>query len=258
MGNHATPTAAYWSFFEQFNAKNADGWAGTMSYPHVRVSATEPTGVGDAPRTASGLHQNAAEYAAVAVSTGWRRFEITGWVRTQGITPRVVHASPTKLHLAGGWARHRADDSEIISNRVLYVMTRTDEGWGIQARFGVDGWSRDGDFHAQGQAAVAAAESLGALHNASDFETFAARVSYPLTIVGVGEVTQIETPAEFLAVSTALPLSAVSGSAQVVNAGARGVNVAARRRAHGIERDEILFMVERNGEWKLTAVSALP
>ena len=257
MGNYATPAAAYWAFFERFNAQDADGWAGAMSYPHVRVSAPPPRGDG-LPRTSSGLYQNAADYARMATSAGWQRFEASGWVRTQGITPRVVHASPDEVHLAGGWTRHRADDSAIISNRVLYVMTRTDGGWGIQARFGVDSWSRDQDYRAQAVAAVNAAEALGALRNAGDFETFAERISYPLTIVGVGEVARIETPEDFLSQRAGLSIRAVPGSARAVNAGRHGVNVAARRRTDDAERDEILLMIERSGEWKLAAVSAIP
>lgn len=38
MGSHATPTAAYWAFFENFNAKDPVGWAGAMSYPLDRKS----------------------------------------------------------------------------------------------------------------------------------------------------------------------------------------------------------------------------
>ena len=42
MGSHESPEAAYWSFFDRFNAKDAEGWAAAMSYPHVRVSASAP------------------------------------------------------------------------------------------------------------------------------------------------------------------------------------------------------------------------
>ncbi len=250
MGAHPTPTAAYWAFFDGFNAKSPDLWAGAMSYPHVRVSAASgsPT-----PRTTAGLYPDQQAYARWAAELGWERFEATGWVRTQGVLPRVVHSSESKVHLDGGWTRYRADDTAILTNRVVYVMTRTAEGWGIQARFGVDSFSTD----ASGEAAVAAAERLGELRNAGDFEAFAQRLLFPLTIVGVGEVHRIESAEQFLAVSAQQPIEAVPGSVSVVNAGTSGVNVAARRRVNGVEHDEILLLVERDGEWKLAAVSAV-
>ena len=255
MGAHPTPTAAYWAFFEHFNAKDPAGWAGAMSYPHIRVSAAPPRrqDAQPGPRTASGLYPTPEDYASMAANAGWGRFEATGWVRTQGLTPRVVHSSADKVHLAGGWTRYRDDDSAILTNRVLYVMTRMDEGWGIQARFGVDSFKAD----ASGEAAVAAAERLGELRNAGDFEAFAQCLLYPLIIVGVGEVHRIESAEQFLAVSAAQPIEAVPGSVSVVNTGTSGVNVAARRRANGVERDEILLMVQHGDEWQLAAVSAV-
>ena len=259
MGSHATPTAAYWSFFENFNRKDPVGWSGAMSYPHVRVSAALPPAQGGThdPRTPSFLYPTAEDYAKGTGEAGWGRFEVTGWVRTQGVTPRVVHQSDTKVHLAGGWTRHRADDSEIISNRVLYVLTRTETGWGIQARFGVDGWTRDGDFSAQGAGAVAAAEEIGALLNRNDYAGLAARMMYPFTIVEIGAVRRIESQEEQMADSSGRELGAVPGSARVANAGGTGVNVAWTLVEQGVERDEILFMILRDGEWKLAAASAM-
>ena len=260
MGAHPTPTAAYWAFFENFNAKDPVGWAGAMSYPHVRVSAARPPAQGGAfnPRTASGLYPTADDYATMATNAGWERFEATGWVRTQGVTPRIVHSSPAKAHLAGGWTRHRADDSEIISNRVLYVLTRTEDGWGIQARFGVDSFAKDDDFSASGEAAVQAAEGLAELLNDGDYEQLAARLWYPFTIVEVGNVRRIESEAQQMSDSSGRKLAAVTGSAQVVQAGLTGVTVAWTLIEQGVEREEILLMIERDGEWKLAAASAMP
>ena len=253
MGAHSSPTAAYWSFFENFNAKDPDGWAAAMSYPHTRVSAAPPSRT---PRTTSGVYPKQADYARWAEELGWERFEATGWVRTQGVTPRVVHASERKVHLAGGWTRYRADDSKILTNRVLYVMTRTDDGWGIQARFGVDSFGEGGNA-AAGREAVAAAERLGALLNQGDHDAVAGLIDYPFTIVGVGEVLRIGSAAEQFANSSGRSLGAVAGSARVVQAGSSGVSVAWTLLENGVEREEILLMVGRGGEWRLAAASAI-
>ena len=141
MGHYATPEDAYWAFFENFNANDADGSAGVMSYPHVRVS---PPRAGATPRTASRVFPTAADYAALAPTT-FERIRATGWVRTDGIEPERVHTSEDRVHLAGGWTRYNAEGEPILTNRVTYVMTRLDAGWGIQARFGIDTWDADAD-----------------------------------------------------------------------------------------------------------------
>ena len=262
MGAHPTPTAAYWAFFENFNAKDPAGWAGAMSYPHVRVSAAQPPTPSrpNSPRTASGLYPTADDYASMAERAGWERFENTGWVRTQGITPRLIHASPDKAHLAGGWTRHRSDDSEIITNRVLYVLTRTDDGWGIQARFGIDGWSRDNPRQAESEAALAALGRLMTTLEAGDVEPWLDCFHYPLTLVGApGEVSTMNDADSMRAAygdwaSQALP---IHYTAAVIAAGQNGVTLS-QSIARGEDAFHQSFLVaQRQGQWKILAVSAI-
>ena len=96
MSVHTTPQDAYWKFFESLNARDAAGWAGVMSYPHVRVS---PEGAGK-------IFRSAEEYAADAL---WEPVADAEMVRTQGLKPTVVHEEVDKVHLAGGWTRFRPD-----------------------------------------------------------------------------------------------------------------------------------------------------
>ena len=262
MGAHQSPTAAYWAFFENFNAKDPLGWAGAMSYPHVRVSAAQPPtsgGTGN-PRTASGLYPTDTDYASMAANAGWGRFEATGWVRTQGITPRVVHASPVKVHLAGGWTRHRADDSEIISNRVLYTLTKTDEGWGIQSRFGIDGWVRGVDHDAESDAALAALTRLMTTLEAGDVDAWLNCFHYPLTLVGAPGNVDAITDADAMRdaygdwAGEALP---IDYTAEVIAAGTRGVTLA-QTITRGQDTFQQCFLIaRREGEWKVIAVSAI-
>lgn len=93
-----------------------------MSYPHVRVAA--PGRIE--------YFQTADEFAS---SASWSEREATGWVRTEGIEPRVFHSARDKLHLAGGWVRYNAEDEPILSNRVVYVLSKVQGFWGVQARF---------------------------------------------------------------------------------------------------------------------------
>lgn len=119
------PEDAYRGFFRADSAKNAPAWAAVMSYPHVRVSATGGTSQFETPE----------DYASAA---DWTSREATGWVRSEGITPHRLHESADKVHLLGGWTRFNAEGEPILENRVTYILTRIDDSWGIQARFGVD------------------------------------------------------------------------------------------------------------------------
>ena len=264
MGSHATPTDAYWSFFDRFNAKDPHGWAGAMSYPHIRVSAAQPPRpTGDSVaglRTASGLYPTADDYASMATRAGWERFEATGWVRTQGITPRVAQSSDDKVHLAGGWTRHRADDSEIVTNRVLYVLSRMESGWGIQARFGIDGYARGADRTTEGAAALGALERLMATLEPGDVDNWLPCFHYPLTLVGPpGEVNVIEDAEAMRAAygewaGQALP---IQYTAEVLAAGERGVTLAQSITRGDDSFQQSFLVAERDGEWKILAVSAL-
>ena len=44
MGRYASPEEAYWAFFETFNRKDAEAWAGVMNHPHVRGALVEGGG----------------------------------------------------------------------------------------------------------------------------------------------------------------------------------------------------------------------
>ena len=101
-----------------------------------------------------------------------------------------MHETDDKVHLAGGWTRFRADDSPIISNRVLYVLTRLEQGWGIQARFGVDSFAEGADRSAQEQHALAALALTMTTLEAGDVEPWLDCFHYPLTIVGAPGAVQ--------------------------------------------------------------------
>ena len=137
----ASPEDAYWAFFEADSAKDAEAWAGVMSYPHVRVSA----------RGTASYYETPEAYASGA---SWESREATGWVRSRGIEPTRLHESADKVHLAAGWTRYNAADEPILSNRVTYILTRLDGSWGIQARFGVDSFTEGENTDESAAAAV--------------------------------------------------------------------------------------------------------
>ncbi len=263
MGHYESPEGAYWAFFERFNAKDAQGWAAVMSYPHVRVSAGVPTGERGRsfhPRTSARLYPTADDYGSTAEATGWERFEVTGWVRTQGIEPRRIHESDDKVHLAGGWTRYRADDSAIVSNRVLYVLTRLESGWGIQARFGVDSYNEGSDRSEQEEAALAALGRTMTTLEAGDVDAWLDCFHYPLTLVGApGSVDTMNDAEEMRAAfgdwaGAALP---IQYTADVIAAGETGVTLAQSITRGGDSFEQAFLIAERESGWKILAVTAI-
>ena len=250
MGNYATASAAYWGFFETFNARSAAGRAGVMSYPHLRMAAG---------RSAPTIAQTAAEFEANA-SASWDAVDVTGWAWTQPITPRVVHRSSDKVHFAGGWTRFRADGSVIRRNRLLYVATETDEGWGIQAGLGVEG-DLTGEAAEPTRAAAldALARTMRALES-GDVDSWLDCFHYPLAIVlAPGQIELFQTRAEMDAAyrdwaGAALP---VSYEAHVLAAGESAALVE-QSIQHGDDAFQQCFLiVERDGVWATPVVSAV-
>lgn len=126
-----TAVGAYWTFFEAFNSRNSQRFSSALNYPHVRV----------APRQTPALTPNLTAHAA-AVS--WDELLATGWTRTTGHDPEVLHLAADRAHIVGGWTRKDGRGRSILVNRVTYVVTRTEHGWGVQSRFGTDAGDAEG------------------------------------------------------------------------------------------------------------------
>ena len=65
------------------------------------------------------------------------RFRTTageGWARSQWEERTPIHVGSDKVHLAVEFSRWRKDGSELSRHKSLYVVTRQQGRWGIQAR----------------------------------------------------------------------------------------------------------------------------
>ena len=264
IATYQTPESAYWAFFERFNAQDADGWAGVMSYPHVRVSAGPAAGSSERffnPRTAARVYSDHDDYAGTAESMGWERFTATGWVRTQGLEPVRVHESEDMVLLAGGWTRLRADDSPIVSNRVLYTLTRIEGSWGIQARFGVDSFEPGSDQEALAQAAVRSAASRESARRDGDVEKWLTLFHYPLTaVLAPGRVAVAEDPNQLRARERIWGGEAdpEKGEARVIAAGSTGALLSRHPGTDSGSGRQAALLARRDGAWKTLAVTLLP
>lgn len=244
---YASADDAYWAFFDTFNAKDADAWAAVMSYPHVRVS----------PRGESRIFRTAAEYSGAA---SWERFEATGWVRTQGIEPATIHEAEDKVHIAGGWARFNAQDEVILENRVTYVVTRVGEGWGIQARFGIDSWAGNEDMTATAEAAVGVVEAYLDAWDSRDFAACAGLCNFPLIQADPGDVQQWQDAPAFAEALSARAWQATSArNVEAAQVGSSAVNVAVEVTLGGGERKEqaVFLLTRHDGHWGIQGRSII-
>ena len=57
-----------------------------------------------------------------------------GWARSQWDERTPIHVGPDKVHLKVAFSRWSADGSLIGNFETIYIVTRQDGHWGIQAR----------------------------------------------------------------------------------------------------------------------------
>jgi hypothetical protein len=109
------------AFMAAFNARDVEAWIGTLHFPHVRIAGGRVAVFEDA-----AAFRNNFEFARFAEQTGWSRSE---WTER-----RVIQSGPDKVHVAVVFTRFRADGSVLARYESLYVVTKSDGRWGVQAR----------------------------------------------------------------------------------------------------------------------------
>jgi hypothetical protein len=107
-------------FMTALNAHDAAAMDACMHFPHVRLAQARVT-VYEAPGS------NPME-----LFERLRRED--GWDHSRWDERRLVQCSPEKAHFAVRYTRFRADGSVIGAYDALYILTRQQDGWGIQAR----------------------------------------------------------------------------------------------------------------------------
>lgn len=234
-----------------------------MSYPHVRVSAGAAKSHGGRffnPRTAARLYSDHGDYANTAESMGWERFISTGWVRTQGLEPVRVHESERVVLLAGGWTRRRADDSAIVSNRVLYTLTHRNGSWGIQARFGIDSFEPGSDQDALAEPAIRSASRRQAARQAEDIDAWSSCFHYPLTaVLAPGCVVVAEDSSQLRAQDRiwASEVGPDQGQIGVIAAGSTGTLLSRQPGSDASAGRQAALLARRDGAWKTLAITVL-
>ncbi len=107
-------------FMETFNAQDNDAHLETYHFPHVRIAS----GTVSVMETAAAYPRDLYERSLIP----------SGWHHSAWLSRDIVQAGPDKVHVATEFARYRADGSLLATYKSLYVVTRIDGRWGVQAR----------------------------------------------------------------------------------------------------------------------------
>jgi hypothetical protein len=108
------------AFMDALNAYDGAGMERCMHYPHPRIAVGKVV-VYDAP-------------GSNPMDLFDRLKKEDGWAYSRWVKREVVQFSEHKAHVALSYTRFRADHSVIGTYESLYILTRVDGRWGIQAR----------------------------------------------------------------------------------------------------------------------------
>lgn len=106
-------------FMTALNRRDEPALNDTLNFPHVRIASGRVT-----TWPAAGSYRM-ADFLGRAGD---------GWHESRWEERTVIHAGADKVHLAVVFSRRRADGSELGRFRSIYIVTRVDGKWGIQAR----------------------------------------------------------------------------------------------------------------------------
>ena len=108
-------------FMEAFNAEDADALRSRwFHFPHVRLHSDKVT-VMERPED-------------LRMLVWEREGQSRDWARTSWVYVEPIDVGLNKVHFRVQFTRFKADGSVIGSYKSLYIVTRKDGRWGIQAR----------------------------------------------------------------------------------------------------------------------------
>ena len=113
--------AVMYDFMRTFNGRDVPNFARTLAFPHVRIASG---GVTVFPDRQSFI--DATDLEAFA-----QRFN---WSHSRWDSISTVQADAEKVHFAVQFTRFNPQGEAYVSFNSLYIVQRTESGWGIRAR----------------------------------------------------------------------------------------------------------------------------
>jgi len=107
-------------FINAFNARDIQSWSESLNYPHVRF--------------ASGHVKVWKDSQTFVAESDLTPLIASGWDHSHWLSRDVILSSPNKVHISTTFQRFNKENQPISIYQSLYIVTRVDGHWGIQAR----------------------------------------------------------------------------------------------------------------------------
>ena len=107
-------------FMAAFNDQDIKAWAATLHYPHVRFASSQVM-----------IYDSAATFQDRSV---FPALQAAGWHHSLWTSRTITLSSDTKVHIDTEFERRNANNETIGRYRSLYIVTKIEGHWGIQAR----------------------------------------------------------------------------------------------------------------------------
>jgi hypothetical protein len=172
------------AFLNSWNSRNAEQWAHSLNYPHVRPSPFGPIKI--APTREDYIAR--VDYQKVIES---------GWDHSEWDYQHLLHLSPRKIHVAGQWSRYSVTGEAILSAPIVYVCTLVNDHWGVQSRFGADFVDENTDTTEMMSRGLGLIQDFVNNHKNRNQQVCAELLNYPHYSIGIGELDTTNSPAEF-------------------------------------------------------------
>lgn len=111
--------AAIELFFEGFNGEDDARIRQALNFPHVRIASGTV-------RVIERAQDFRTPFDQLKQAEGWHHSTLD--------RAAVVHAGDDKVHFDVAFTRYHEDGSAYATHQALWVVTRVDGHWGIQAR----------------------------------------------------------------------------------------------------------------------------
>ena len=195
-------------FLKTWNSRDPEHWAGSLNFPHVRPS---PFGSVTCTRTAE-------EYIS---GVNFQEVIDSGWDHSEWDYRSALHASSSKVHVAGQWSRYNAEGEVILTTPIVYIVTNNKGHWGIQSRFGADYVSEDTDTAELQSRGFSLVQDFINQQNLGNRLACAEMLNYPHFTIGAGELGRTESSDEFQLCKTEIIIEGL----RVIQSGRHSLNM---------------------------------
>jgi len=110
------------AFFKAFNAHDNEAYQKALHYPHIRINNNGRVII----------IQDPADWSLERALTYLAKNE--GWEYSTLDSVKVIQASEVKVHFDIEFSRYKKDGSRYAVHKSLWIVTKKDGQWGVQAR----------------------------------------------------------------------------------------------------------------------------